>query len=231
MSSLSLNLVAIAIFGFTMSALLGPLIHLDPIFPAIAAFGLLGLATVDTLGLDGRGSTLMLDWLAAISPEHRQRVTHHEAGHFLVAHMLEIPIADYTLTAWEAFRQGQAGRGGVRFDDRILAAQLERGTLSARSLDRYCTVWMAGIAAETLVYDNAEGGGDDRQQLRAVLSQLSPPIRDTQQRERWATLQATTLLATHRSAYDALVEAMSQRLSVTECCAIVDRHRHDSTSS
>ncbi|MBE9041573.1 ATP-dependent Zn protease, partial [Oscillatoriales cyanobacterium LEGE 11467] len=173
----------------------------------------------------------MLDWLAAFSPEHRQRVTHHEAGHFLVAHILDIPIADYTLTAWEAMRQGQAGRGGVQFDDRVLAAQLERGTMSAQSLDRYCTVWMAGIAAETLVYDNAEGGGDDRQQLRTVLSQLSPPIRDPQQRERWATLQATTLLATHRSAYDALVEAMSQRLPVAECCAIVNKHRGNSTSS
>lgn len=217
MNPLSLNLVAITVFLFTLSALLGPLIHLSPSVPAIAAAGLLGLVTVDTLGWQGRGLTIALDAIARISAERRLRVTRHEAGHFLVAHLLEVPISGYTLTAWEAFKQGQNGCGGVQFDDRQLLEQLQQGTISDRLLNRYATIWMAGIAAETGLYGTAEGGDDDRLQLRSILSQLRPVITDISARERWALLQAKTLLESHQEAYKRLVEAMEQRLSVAEC--------------
>lgn len=217
MNPLSLNLIAITVFVFTMSALLGPLIHLSPSVPAIAAAGLLGLVTVDTLGWQGRGLTIVLDAIAGTSAERRLRVTQHEAGHFLVAHFLDVPISGYTLTAWEAFKQGQNGRGGVQFDDRQLLEQLEQGTISDRLLHRYATIWMAGIAAETLLYGTAEGGDDDRIQLRSILSQLRPAVTDISARERWALLQAKTLIETHQAAYNSLLEAMEQRLSVAEC--------------
>ncbi|MCY7391166.1 MAG: ATP-dependent Zn protease, partial [Leptolyngbyaceae cyanobacterium CAN_BIN12] len=100
MSQLSLNLVAISIFVITMSALLGPLVQLSPVVPAIATASVLGLAALDTLSWQGRGSTLMLDWLAGFSAEHRARIIRHEAGHFLVARQLDIPVTDYTLSAW-----------------------------------------------------------------------------------------------------------------------------------
>lgn len=223
MNPLSLNLVAITVFLFTMSALLGPLIHLSPTVPAIAAAGLLGLVTVDTLGWQGRGLTMALDAIAGTSSQQRLRVTQHEAGHFLVAHLLQVPISGYTLTAWEAFKQGQTGRGGVQFDDRQLLEQLQQGTIGDRLLHRYATIWMAGMAAETLIYGTAEGGDDDRLQLRSILSQLRPAIADISARERWALLQAKTFIESHRDAYDRLVEALQQRLSVAECTQIVAR--------
>jgi hypothetical protein len=217
MNPLSLNLIAITVFVLTMSALLGPLIHLSPTVPALVALGLLGLVTVDTLGWQGRGMTIALDMIAGTSSQHRLRVIQHEAGHFLVAHLLDIPISGYTLTPWEAFKQGQNGRGGVQFDDRELLDQLQRGTISDRLLNQYATIWMAGIAAETLLYGTAEGGDDDRQQLRSILSQLRPAIADISARERWAFLQAQTFLQAHPETYKQLVKAMEQRLSVTEC--------------
>jgi hypothetical protein len=223
MNPLSLNLVAITVFLFTMSALIGPLLHLSPTVPAIAAAGLLGLVTIDTLGWQGRGLTMALDAIAGTSAERRLRVTQHEAGHFLVAHLLEVPISGYTLTAWEAFKQGQNGRGGVQFDDRQLLEQLQQGTISDRLLNRYATIWMAGIAAETLLYGTAEGGDDDRLQLRSILSQLRPAISDISARERWALLQAKTLLESHPETYKQLVEAMEQRLSVAECTQTIVR--------
>jgi hypothetical protein len=127
------------------------------------------------------------------------------------------PLVSYTLTPWEAFKQGQNGRGGVQFDDRELLDQLQRGTISDRLLNQYATIWMAGIAAETLLYGTAEGGDDDRQQLRSILSQLRPAIADISARERWAFLQAQTFLQAHPETYKQLVKAMEQRLSVTEC--------------
>lgn len=217
MSQTALNLVAITIFTLVMSTLLGPWLHLSPVVPAIAAFGLLGLATVDTLGWQGQGATLLVDWVARFSPDHRDRVLRHEAGHFLVAHLLNIPITGYTLSAWEAFRQGQPGQGGVSFSSQELDAELERGVLSDQLIDRYCTVWMAGIAAESLLYGSAEGGGDDRQKFRILWTQLRRSPEQGLLKEKWALLQAKTLIETHRAAYDALVDAMTSRLPPAEC--------------
>jgi hypothetical protein len=223
MNQSALNLIAVTVFAFTMLSLLGPVVHVSPLVTAIAAGGLLGAATLDTLSWQGRGGTLLLDWVAGFSPEHRARVLRHEAGHFLVAHHLNIPITGYTLSAWEALRQGQPGAGGVNFDTTHLDTELAQGKLSAQQIDRYCTVWMAGIAAETLVYGNAEGGGNDRQMLYALWNALRRSPAEAALKERWATLQAKTILEANRAAYDRLVAAMERRDSVEACRTVLDR--------
>lgn len=223
MSSPALNLVALLVFAMTLSTLVGPLVHLSPAIPAIATFSVLGVATLDNLGFQGRGSTLLLDWLARFSPSYRSRVIRHEAGHFLVAHQSGIPVTGYALSAWEALRQGQAGRGGVEFDRQELEAALEKGSLSAQLLDRYCAVWMAGIAAETLLYGSAVGGGDDREQFQFSLTQLGFPPSQIDQKQRWALLRAKTILQEQQPAYEALVAALEQRAPVADCYAAIDQ--------
>lgn len=225
MSQTNLNLIAIAIFSLTVLSLLGPLFNLSPTVPAIATFSILGLATLDSLSWRGQGGTLLLDWLASFSPQHRARIVRHEAGHFLVAYLLGIPVTGYALSAWEAFRQGQSAQGGVSFDDRELASWLEQGILGSQLLDRYCTIWMAGLAAETLVYGSTEGGADDRQKLRTVLTPLGFSAALQEQKERWAALQAKTLLQTNWSAYEVLVDAMQQRAAIEECYRAIDQHQ------
>ncbi|BAZ50578.1 hypothetical protein NIES4103_31950 [Nostoc sp. NIES-4103] len=217
MSQTALNLVAISIFIMTLSVLLGPLVNLSPTVPALATFTILGIATLDSFSLQGKGGTIFLDWIASFSPKHRDRIIHHEAGHFLVAHLLGIPVTGYTLSAWEAWKQGQTGQGGVTFDDAELASQLENGKIGAQMLDRYCTLWMAGIAAETLVFENAEGGSDDKSKLAKVLQILGFSESVYQQKQRFHALQAKTLLEENWSSYQALVQAMRERASVTDC--------------
>ncbi len=217
MSQTALNLVAISIFLMTLSVLLGPLVNLSPAVPAIATFAILGIATLDSFSLQGKGGSLFLDWIAGFSSEHRDRIVHHEAGHFLTAHLLGIPVTGYTLTAWEALKLGQAGLGGVTFDDAELALQLEQGKITAQMLDRYCTIWMAGIAAEALVFNNAEGGADDKNKLAEVLRKLGFPASSCDQKQRFCLLQAKNLLQENWSSYEALVSAMRQRASVSEC--------------
>ncbi len=217
MSQTALNLTAISIFVVTLSTLLGPLFNLSPTIPAIATFSLLGLATLDNFGFQGKGGNLVLDWFASFSPQHRDRIIRHEAGHFLVAHLLGIPVTGYTLSAWEALKQKQPGLGGVSFDDSELASQLEKGTLSAQMLERYCTLWMAGGVAEDLVYGNTEGGADDLQKIRTVLTPLNFSANAQEQKQRFAALQARTLLQNNWSAYEALVDTMQQRADLSEC--------------
>ena len=224
MNPIALNLIALSIFAMTVTTILGPLIHLSPAVPAIATFTILGIVTLDSFTWQGRGGTIALDWLASFSPSHRARVARHEAGHFLVAQQLGIPVTGYTLSAWEALRQGQPGLGGVQFDTQELDTQLQTGKLSVQLIDRYCTVWMAGGVAETLAYDSVEGGGDDLQKLRMTLAQLRLPNAEIQQKERWAALQAKNLLQQNQDAYDALVIAMEARQPISDCHQLLQEH-------
>ncbi len=218
---MSLNLAAISIFVMTLSVLLGPLLHIPSALPAIVVFGALGLATLDAFSWQGQGGTIALDWLASFSPTHRARVIRHEAGHFLVAHQLGIPVTGYTLNAWEAFRQGQPGLGGVQFDVQALDQPLSEGKLAVAVVDRYCTVWMAGGVSETLTYGDIQGGADDRQKLRLALAQCQLSPAEIQQKERLAAIRAKELLTQHSAALAALVTALEQKLPVAACCRVI----------
>ena len=222
MPQTAVNLIAVGIFTMTMSSLLGPILNISPIFPAAATFGILSLATVDTLSWNSRGVSLLLDLFA--SAEQRQRIIKHEAGHFLTAYFLGIPITGYTLTAWEVLKQGQLGRGGVSFDTEALTVTPFDLPKMRLTLDRFCTVWMAGIAAEKIAYGNAQGGAEDREQLKQALMMAGLPETAYALKERWAQLQATNLLTRHQKSYEALIKAMEQRASVEECYAIIQEH-------
>jgi hypothetical protein len=225
----TLNLIAITIFLMTLSVLLGPLIHLSPTIPASIVFVLLVLGAVDAWGLQGQGSSMLLDILEGSSGQTRERIIYHEAGHFLAAYLMEIPVSGYALSAWEAFQQGQTAQGGVRFDDEKLLEQLQQGQISAQLLDRYCTVWMAGIAAEQSVYRAASGGTDDRQKIRILWRQLQRPGNEAKMKERWGILQAKALIEKHQSAYEALVEALKERAPIAECYRILEQGQSEET--
>ncbi|MEM7727490.1 MAG: ATP-dependent Zn protease [Cyanobacteria bacterium P01_A01_bin.45] len=217
MSQTALNLIAISVFLMTLTSLLAPLLNLSPAVPAIATFVVLGIATIDSFSWEGKGGNIFIDWLANFSPQHRERIIHHEAGHFLVAYLLNIPIKNYTLSAWEAWKNKQSGQGGVSFDDEELKLELEQGKITPVMLERYCTVWMAGIAAENLVYQQVEGGADDKNQLENILHSLGFSHSHSQQKQSFCALQAKTLLEKNWSAYQTLVKAMADKNSVDDC--------------
>ena len=221
MNQTAINLIAISVFLMTFSSLLGPLIHLSPTIPALATVTFLGIATLDNFSFQGKGGTIVLDLVARFSPEYKERILHHEAGHFLVAHLLEIPVTGYTLSAWEAWKKGQPGQGGITLEDSELTAQIENGKISAQMLDRYCTIWMAGIAAETLFFNSSEGGNDDKSKLTEVLRVIGFSEAGYQQKQRFHFLQSKTLIQENWDSYQALVAAMRERVSVEECTKVI----------
>ncbi len=222
MQPAALNLIAIAVFAMTLSVYLVPLLHLSPFVPAAATLGVLGLVTVDGLTWQSRGMTLLLDTLAPA--QQRQRIIYHEAGHFLSAYCLGIPITGYTLSAWEAFKQGQPGAGGVQFDTLDFLEKNQDLREVPLILERLSTVWMAGIAAEILSGGTATGGESDRQQLLEMLRWAGLPASSYAQKERFALLQAKNLLERQPKAYQALVEAMEKRASVEECYRVIEEN-------
>ncbi len=224
MRDTTLNTIAVIIFVMTMASLLGPLVNLSPLVVATIAAGGLGVITLDQLALQGRIGNILMDTLAWMSPDHRQRVLHHEAGHFLTAVLLDIPVEAYTLTTWEAWQQGLPGQGGGIFGLNHLDPQGEPSQITPQWIDRYCQVWMAGTAAEQLVYGNAIGGDDDTRALIMLWNTLNRPAAEGVIKRRWATLQAKTLIEKHREAFDALVVAMADRSPVATCRQIIEHH-------
>jgi hypothetical protein len=204
-----LNLLAIAIFALTMSVLIGPAIGISPMIPTILTVVLLGLYGIYTSGWGRQVNSMSIAWQQERSPQQRDRILHHEAGHFLTAYLLGIKILGYNLRFWIDPKSQQPGVIGVEVD----ASQIR-----SDNLERYCTVWMAGIAAEEYIYQESKGGAEDIRQLREATVHLPNP----QLHQQWALLRARTLIAEHQEAFKLLVEQMQENASVEDCCAAID---------
>ena len=237
MNPTTLNLLAVSVFAFVLLSLVGPLLNISPAAVAIALTGCAGVIALDRFSWQGKGSNLLIDLLSGQSSEYRQRILHHEAGHFLAAHLLGIPVQSYTLSAWQGIKAGLPGLGGVIVEQPIEQpveqpsdSGLESGTsnaesLSAQQINRYAIVWMAGIAAEAQAYGSAQGGDDDKAQLRGLWQQINLSSAEIDTQLRWALLQANTLLEKQQAAYKALVAAMAKQESVAVCCEQIETYK------
>jgi hypothetical protein len=127
---ISLNILALAVFFLTFSSLCGPLIQVSPLIPSLLIFGLLVGTSLDNFFLQSRLAGLVLDTIARRDQNYVDRIIYHEAGHFLVAQIWQIPVTGYSLSAWEAWQQGQIGQGGVAFAP-------PPSQISGQLLDRY----------------------------------------------------------------------------------------------
>ena len=219
MRETGLNILAVIIFTLTLSVLLGPILNISPVIPATATFVLLGLVTIDTLSWQNQGVNLLLDIFA--SAEQKERIIYHEAGHFLTAYLLDIPVIGYTLSAWETLKHKNSGSGGVIFQTDSLEQKKEDLKDLNLIRERLGIVLMAGIAAEKITYNNSEGGQEDQQKFQKIYSNLGLNSSNLVVKKRQAILQAQYLIEKHQSSYLALVEAMKERKDVTECQNII----------
>ncbi|MCM1982846.1 ATP-dependent Zn protease [Lyngbya confervoides] len=216
MSKVALNTAALFIFAITCMILVGPLVHLPSQVPVLCVLAALTITTLDTLSFQGKGANLFLDWFAQQSSAYRDRVVHHEAGHFLVAHLLDIPITGYTLSATEALKAGYSGMGGVQLKG------VDLNSLKADRLGDYCTVCVAGRVAEQLCFQSVQGGADDLGWLRSQLRALGLKVQPYEQQ---ATLKARGLIQEQWEAYLALVEQMKQHTPIQDCAQVIEAHR------
>lgn len=182
---------------------------IDPTFSIIPATLLLLLS--DQIFLKG---AVFETIYRGIKPEYKDKVISHEAGHFLLAYLLGVPIRGVATSAWEARKypdiQGQAG---TIFYDTKLANEMASSKVTRTSLDRLSVIVMAGIAAEALKFQKAEGGAVDEKSLIELFSSIQPPwnILRIQSQARWAAVQAILLIKEHQQSYDAIVHALEEK--------------------
>lgn len=190
-----------------------------------AVFGLVTFKTVDQVLNGGGAEALLLDTCGrTISPEYRERVANHEAGHFLCAYLLGILPKGYTLSSWEALQKYGAlnVQAGCLFCDEAMQMEIASGKITSRSVDRFSCVALAGVAVEYLKFDQAEGGLSDVQQLDNFMQGLGFSQKKADGQVRWAVLNTISLLREFDAAHTQLVAAMSKGASVGECIVTIE---------
>lgn len=149
--------------------------------------------------------------LRRLDPAYRRRQTFHEAGHFLVGHLIGLEV--------ERYNAGSADGSGAE----VTFASPSTSGLPTRThdvVDGLTVLAMAGVAAEVIACGSAEGGYTDVAQLKQMLASASPPVTDTREvndRIRWATLMALTMLQNNRACLDALVTEFETARDVGDC--------------
>ncbi|BAT73334.1 hypothetical protein LR48_Vigan01g021100 [Vigna angularis] len=148
-------------------------------------------------------------------PDYQERITRHEAAHFLIAYLLGLPILDYSL---------DIGKEHVNLIDERLEKLIYSGQLDSKELDRLAVVSMAGLAAEGLTYDKVVGQSADLFTLQRFINRTKPPLSKDQQQNltRWAVLFAASLLKNNKVLHEALMEAMAKKASVLECIQTIE---------
>ena len=188
----------------------------------LAATGVLFLA--DRIALSG---AVAESAVRAVKPGYATTVREHEAGHFLVAYLLGLPIEACLLDVWAAAKDGRFnGAAGTVFVDPELGRAMRTGRVTRGLIDRYSVVVMGGIAAEACQYGRAEGGQADESALIQLLTSLdggkSYDLGRVRNQARWAASQALLTLREHGAAYKRLCEALERGESVGGCVLAIE---------
>ncbi|CAI0428792.1 unnamed protein product [Linum tenue] len=180
---------------------------------------LIGSISLVVLGIGSTAPGLLqvaINGFSSFFPDYQDRLTRHEAAHFLVAYLIGLPILGYSL---------DIGKEHVNLIDEKLEKLIYSGQLDSKQLDRLAVVAMAGLAAEGLQYDKVIGQSADLISLQRFLNRTKPNLSKDQQQNltRWAALFAASLLKNNRSLHEALMKAMSNKASVLECITAIEQ--------
>ncbi|EFJ31484.1 hypothetical protein SELMODRAFT_168681 [Selaginella moellendorffii] len=201
------------------------LFHLDQFQLLIGVVVALFVGTLDQIVYNGGVEALLLDTLGrVVSGKYKNRVAQHEAGHFLVAYLMGILPADYTLSSLDAFRKNGSlnVQAGTSFVDFEFQEEVSFKFPASKTLNKYACVALAGVATEFLKFGLAEGGLSDIQQLDELLKRLNFTQLKADSQVRWAVLNTVSILRRHLALHSKLAEAMDAGKSVGQCIELIE---------
>lgn len=159
---------------------------------------------------------VFIDRFSRVFPDYRERITRHEAAHFLVAYLLGVPVGYYSL---------DLGREQTMLMEAKLQARLFEKNLEDGDIDLLAVVAAAGIAAEGTKYEEVIGQTADLMLLQRILTRSTKKLNDQQQQSvtRWAVWRAANLLKENQKEYEALMAAMDRGATVSECVQAIEQ--------
>ncbi|XP_072954144.1 uncharacterized protein [Typha angustifolia] len=188
---------------------------------------LLFLWSLDLVSFNGGVRNLVLDTIGhSFSQKYHNRVIQHEAGHFLIAYLLGVLPKGYMLTSLETLmKEGSLNvQAGTAFVDFEFLEEINTGKVSAKMLNRFSCIALAGVATEYLLYGYSEGGLADIDKLDGLLKSLGFTQKKADSQVRWAVLNTILLLRRHEKARLQLAEAMSAGKSVGLCIDVIENN-------
>jgi hypothetical protein len=192
----------VAVLVVTLLALVGPLLGLSPWFTtALVALALTSL-TVDAARFGGRGGHLLAETLPGGLLRLR-RIALHEAGHVLVAEREGVAVAAIHVGSLACLRAGLSAGGTT------VLAPPGSARLPLEELRRWSRVLLAGMAAESLVYGESEGGADDRSLLGKLWGLSGQDVATAQMEQRRARREVDQWLRGERSRLEAEAERLA----------------------
>jgi len=192
----------VAVLVVTLLALVGPLLGLSPWFTtALVALALTSL-TVDAARFGGRGGHLLAETLPGGLLRLR-RIALHEAGHVLVAEREGMAVAAIHVGSLACLRAGLSAGGTT------VLAPPGSARLPLEDLRRWSRVLLAGMAAESLVYGESEGGADDRSLLGRLWGLSGQDVATAQMEQRRARREVEQWLRAERTRLEAEADRLA----------------------
>jgi hypothetical protein len=193
----------VAVLVVTLLALVGPLLGLSPWFTtALVALALTSL-TVDAARFGGRGGHLLAETLPGGLLRLR-RIALHEAGHVLVAEREGVAVAAIHVGSLACLRAGLSAGGTT------VLAPPGSARLPLEELRRWSRVLLAGMAAESLVYGESEGGADDRSLLGRLWGLSGQDVATAQMEQRRARREVEQWLRAERTRLEAEADRLAR---------------------
>jgi hypothetical protein len=194
----------VAVLVVTLLALVGPLLGLSPWFTtALVALALTSL-TVDAARFGGRGGHLLAETLPGGLLRLR-RIALHEAGHVLVAEREGVAVAAIHVGSLACLRAGLSAGGTT------VLAPPGSARLPLEELRRWSRVLLAGMAAESLVYGESEGGADDRSLLGRLWGLSGHDVATAQMEQRRARREVEQWLRAERTRLEAEADRLARQ--------------------
>ena len=194
----------VAVLVVTLLALVGPLLGLSPWFTtALVALALTSL-TVDAARFGGRGGHLLAETLPGGLLRLR-RIALHEAGHVLVAEREGVAVAAIHVGSLACLRAGLSAGGTT------VLAPPGSARLPLEELRRWSRVLLAGMAAESLVYGESEGGADDRSLLGRLWGLSGQDVATAQMEQRRARREVEQWLRAERTRLEAEADRLARQ--------------------
>ena len=217
--------------SITFGALLVPILPLS-----IGVKNLLGLMALFLpllfIGLNIISPSFRFDFLnnksssSQIAGTSVERISYHEAGHFLLGYLLGIPIVKYDIS-------GEKDAGTELSTDAILDRKM---TLNyEENLDiigALLCISMGGVVAESLRFGSSLGGSQDFVFAFSLMRDFKIPSKEREGYLRGGVLNALVLLTEYRDTLDEVAEAMKESRTVEDCFVVIeDSAKKDTDSS
>lgn len=156
-----------------------------------------------------------IDFFSQVFPDYRDRVLRHEAAHFLLGHLLGVPVAGYSLAL---------GKEHTDLAEAALQRRLIEKQLSDEEVDKLSIIAMAGATAEAMHFEEVMGQTADMWDLQRIMMRATSKLSNNQQQNqtRWAAYQAASLLRQYSKEYNALMEVMGKGGSTDACIRAIE---------